>query len=244
MLTDQQDALGHRFYDYLKTGEGQGDVIERDDGYVDVDNLKIYFSEYKDWSPVERKAIRNARGRVLDIGCGAGRHSLYLQEQGLDAVGIDNSPLAIEVCKLRGLKHAKVVPIKQVNSKLGIFDTVLMLGNNFGLFGSYENAKRLLNRLGKITSQNARIIAGSNGYYRTENPMHLEYHELNRKRGRMPGQLKMRVRYKKYATPWFDYLMVSKEEMENILKDTGWKISKFIDSDGPSYVAIIDKVKK
>lgn len=141
MLTDKQDALGHRFYDYLKTGEGQGEVIERDDGHVDVDNLKVYFSEYRDWAPAERKAMRYARGRVLDIGCGAGRHSLYLQGKGLDVLGIDNSPLAIEVCKLRGLKNAQVVPINQIDSRLGILDTVLMLGNNFGLFGSFENAK-------------------------------------------------------------------------------------------------------
>lgn len=245
MLKDYQDAFGHGIHDYFKDKGGEGEIVERDDGYIDVSGgPKAYFTEYKDWAPMERKAMRYARGRVLDIGSGAARHSLYLQGKGLEVLGIDNSPLAIEVCKLRGLRNAKVVPISQISSKLGVFDTVLMLGNNFGLFGSFEGARRLLKKLSRITSENGRIIASTNDVYKTDNPVHLSYHEFNRKRGRMAGQLRLRVRYQKYATPWFDYLIVSKEEMENILEGTGWEINKVIDSDGTMYIAIIDKVKE
>jgi len=185
--------------------------------------------------------MRYATGRVLDIGSGAGRHLLYLQGKGLDVLGIDNSPLAIEVCRLRGIKNAEVISINQISSKLGIFDTVLMMGNNFGLFGSFEGARRLLKRLSRITSKNSRIIAVSNDVYDTENPDHLSYQKLNRNRGRMAGQIKLRVRYKKYVTPWLDYLLVSKEEMENILDGTDWKVNRFIDSEGSVYAVIIDK---
>ena len=244
MLTDHQDAFGHGVYDYFSGQVDTAEIIERDDGYIDTSGgPNAYFWEYKNWPLVEKKAMRFARGKVLDIGSGAGRHSLYLQAKGLDVLAIDNSPLAVEVCKLRGLKNAQVVPINQINSRLGIFDTVLMLGNNFGLFGSFSGAKRLLKRLIKITSENGRIIAQSNNMYRTKDPAHLSYQKLNRKRGRMAGQVRIRVRYKKYATPYFDYLMVSKEEMENILEGTGWKVNKFIESDGPVYIAIIDKVR-
>ena len=244
MLRDHQDAYGHGVYDYLNNKSGQGEIVERSDGYIDGSLwLKDYFSEYKDWSPHEKKAIRHARGRVLDIGSGAGRHSLYLQGKGLEVLGIDNSPLAIEVCKFRGLRNTKIISISQINSKLGVFDTILMLGNNFGLFGSFKGTRRLLKKLSKITLGNGRIIAGSNDVYKTEIPEHLSYHELNRERGRMAGQIKLRVRYKKYTTPWFDYLMVSKEEMENILDGTDWEVNKFIESDGSVYIAIIDKKK-
>jgi 2-polyprenyl-3-methyl-5-hydroxy-6-metoxy-1,4-benzoquinol methylase len=81
------------------------------------------------------------KGRVLDIGCGAGRHSLYLQKRGFDVLGIDSSPLAIKVCKLRGLKQAKVMSIEELNFKPNSFDSVITLGSNFGLFGSFEKAK-------------------------------------------------------------------------------------------------------
>jgi hypothetical protein len=77
--------------------------------------------------------------------------------------------------------------------------------------------------------------------YQTGVPEHLSYQERNRKRGRMSGQIRLRARYRTYATPWFDYLMVSKEEMVDILDNTDWRITKFIDSDSPMYVAIIDK---
>ena len=145
--------------------------------------------------------MRFVRGRVLDIGSGAGRHSLYLQGKGYEVVAIDNSPLALEVCRQRGLRNTKQVPISRKNSGLGIFDTVLMMGNNFGLFGSYDWAKRSLKKLHKIMSGQARIIATSNEVYHTEAPEHLAYHERNRERGRMGGQIRLRVRYRMYRVP-------------------------------------------
>lgn len=241
MLKDYQDAYGHGLYDYFQ-GKSNFIIIERDDGYIDVEsNLGIYFSECKDWQKYQREAMKYVKGRVLDIGCGAGRHSLYLQDIGFDVQGIDISPLAIEVSRLRGLKEPKVISINQISPKLGKFDTILMMGNNFGLFGSFNKARMLLRRFHRMTYKGARIIAESNDLYLTDNPFHLEYHELNQKRKRMPGQVRIRVRYKRYSTPWFDYLFVSKDEMINIIKDTGWKIDNFIDSDGSSYIGIITK---
>ena len=230
------------------SNKGRQDIIEigeRDDGYIGVSaGAAAYFQEYKDWPSHMRRAMRYARGRVLDIGCGAGRHSLYLQGKGLDVLGIDSSPLAVEVCRLRGLINAEVKSINQINSRLGVFDTILMLGNNFGLFGSFEGARRLLKRFSKMTSRNGRIISETNDVYKTDLPEHLSYHEFNRQRGRMAGQIRLKIRYKKYATPWFDYLMVSKEEMENILDGTDWRANKYVESSGSQYIAIIDKVKE
>jgi cyclopropane fatty-acyl-phospholipid synthase-like methyltransferase len=180
-------------------------------------------------------------GRVLDIGCGAGRHSLYLQQQGFDVLGVDMSPLAIEVCQRRGLKQAQVRSITQVSPKLGLFDTILMLGNNFGLMGSFRRARGLLKRFHTMTSQQARLIVESNDIYQTTDPDHLAYQEFNRQRSRLPGQIRMRVRYKKYVMPWFDYLMVSQEEMKAILAGTGWEVKQFIDSEKAAYMAILEK---
>lgn len=242
---DNRDAFGHLLFDYHEKGNTDSrlpGILERYDGFItDAGSTAAYFSAYKNWPLIERKAIRLARGWVLDIGCGAGRHCLYLQEKGLEVTGIDNSPLSIEVCRQRGVKNAVVLAFNDVSPDLGIFDTVLMLGSNFGLFGSFNNARRILKKLEKITSRHARIIATTNDVYQTENPDHLSYHEYNRIHGRMGGQLKTRIRYKKYATPWFDYLMVSKEEMENILDGTGWKVTRYIDAGDSHYAAIIDK---
>jgi len=86
MLKENQDAFGRAMYDYYASGMKAThleEVVERDDGYVDTaGGPAIYFREYRHWLPEEKKAMRYARGRVLDVGCGAGRHSLYLQGKG------------------------------------------------------------------------------------------------------------------------------------------------------------------
>ena len=186
--------------------------------------------------------MRLVKGRVLDVGCGAGRHSLYLQKKGFDVLGIDVSPLAIEVCKLRGLKKAKVLSIEDADFKPSSFYTILMMGNNFGLLGSFSKARRLLNKFHRMTSENALIIADTRDPYKTDNPDHLEYHKLNKKKGRMAGQVRIRIRFQNYVSGWLDYLMVSKEEMNALLNGTGWKIKEFIDSDASKYVAVIEKM--
>ena len=200
----------------------------------------MYLSEYKDWPPHEKKAMKFAKGRVLDIGSGAGRHAIYLQNKGLDVLGIDNSPMALKVAKERGLKKTRLLPITQITSELGRFNTITMLGNNFGLFGNFKRARWLLRRFKSITTEDALIIVETLDIYNTEKPEHLWYQKHNRKRGKMSGQMKLRVRYKKYVNPWFEYLMVSKSEMEMILKGTGWKIKKYLDN-GMHYIAIIEK---
>lgn len=241
MLKDWQDAYGHEIYDYFR-GKGGYEIVERDDGFFDASNApKVYFSKYNEWGQHEKEAMKYVRGRVLDIGCGAGRHALYLQSKGHEVMGIDNSSLAIKVCKERGLKKAMVLSITQINSKLGKFDTIIMMGNNFGLFGSFKRARWLLKKFRNITTERGRIIAETRDPYQTRIPEHLEYHDFNRRRNRMPGQLRIRIRYKKYVTPWFDYLLVSKDEMRIILQDTGWRIKKFIDGKGGMYIAVIEK---
>lgn len=238
------DAYGEQLWSYFKTGEPRNEIIERDDGLLSLGQFggKLYFSEYKDWQPIEKEAMKYARGRVLDVGCGAGRHSLHLQAKGLDVTGIDNSPLAIKICRERGLKKARVMAFKDVGQfKSDSFDTVIMMGNNFGLFGSFKLAQTLLKKLHRLTSPDALIIAMTRDPYATKDPAHAAYHKLNRKRGRMGGQLRIRVRFKGAIGSWFDYLLVSKDELKTILKNTGWRVERYLDGYDGLYVMVLSK---
>ena len=242
-MKPSEDAYGEQLFAQYQDQKPTAEIIERDDHHIDLGSeAGLYFTEYENWSPVEQQAIAFAKGKVLDVGCGAGRHSLYLQKKGFDVTGIDSSPGAIEVCRLRGLKKAEILPVEKADQLAeNNFDTIIMFGNNFGLFGSPENAKKILEKFTRTTTKKAQIIAGTLNPYKTEDPNHLAYHELNRRRGRMPGQVTIRIRYERAVGNWFDYLFVSPAEMIEIFKDTDWQIKQFIAPEDLHYFAVIEK---
>ena len=240
MLGDREDAFGRMLLDALD-GRGVVEIVERDDGFIDASATPLlYLSPFRRWPAHHRRAMRLVRGRVLDVGAGAGRVALHLQARGHDVVSIDVSPGAVEVCRRRGVRDARVCAIEDVDESLGRFDTIVLLGNNFGLFAGRAKAKRLLRRFHDLTSERGRILAETRDIYATEDPVHLAYQERNRSRGRMSGQIRLRIRYGLAATPWFDYLMVSRAELEELVEGTGWKLTRTIDSDD-TYVAVLEK---
>ena len=115
-LTNEQDAFGHAVLDRYRGGTGF-EILERSDGYFSLSSgPSEYLAEPTFWPPHVLKALeRHAHGRVLDIGCNAGRHALYLQRNGLDVLGIDVSPLAIGVAKERGLLNAEALSIDEIS---------------------------------------------------------------------------------------------------------------------------------
>lgn len=234
----ESDAFGHALLDHLDGNPGH-ELIERNDGYIAVGaGTEAYFAEPSDQ---QREVVEHAVGRVLDVGCGAGRNALYLQERGLDVVGIDVSPLAIEVCRRRGLRDARLLSVEEVDASLGSFDTVLMLGHNLALLGGARGARRILRRLHSVVVPGGRLIGDILDPYQTEDPDHLAYHARNRSKGRMGGQIRMRVRYKGYRSPWFDYLFLSLEELEGLLEGTGWRKKEIIATYGPSYAVFLER---
>jgi SAM-dependent methyltransferase len=229
------DAFGTWCIDAVEGRTAENEIVERDDGFIAVSTFD-YLAPARRWKAVERRALRYARGRVLDVGCGAGRVALELQARGRQVVAVDPSPGAVEVARRRGVRDVRLMRLEDVDGSLGHFETVLMYGNNFGLFASRSKARRLLRKLRPLTD---RIVAGSNDPYRTDDPAHLAYQEGNRRRGRMAGQLRIRVRYRNLTDPWSEYLLASPNEMTNIVDGTGWRVERFVRDEGSYFVAVL-----
>ena len=237
------DGYGEMLLAALEEGGDILEIVERDDGLIMASRFgpEAYLAPFPKWPSRQRRALRLARGRVLDVGAGAGRIALRLQEKDRDVVAIDASPGAVEACRRRGVRDARVLRVEDVDDSLGVFDTVVMYGNNLGLLASRTKARRLLRRLHAITSDRGRILGECLDPYEGAGAEHRAYHERNRRRGRMGGQLKIRIRYRDVATPWFDYLFLSREELGELLDGTGWRLARTIEDEPPLYIAVIEK---
>lgn len=219
-------------------------TIEREDGKVETLEVSDYIRPVEEWMEVERLAIKHANGRVLDIGCGAGRVALYLQILGYDVVGIDLAPGAVEASRTLGLREAYVMSASDLKFKDDKFDTVVMFGNNFGVTGDEKQIIVMLRQLHKFTTPDAIILAGSADPENTDDPEHLKYHEMNRARNRPPGLVRMRLKYKEYAGDWSDLWLTTHEEMTMLAEKGGWQVDKIYKTgkiNQPAYVGILTK---
>jgi SAM-dependent methyltransferase len=238
--SEGDDVWGALLEDAL-AGRRAHEVVERDDGYVMAFDAAYLLAPFARWDdPDERRAMRFVRGRVLDVGCGGGRVCLHLQERGLEVVGIDSSPGAVECCRRRGVRDARVLDVDELDASHSPFDTIVLLGQGFGVLGSRSRGRRLLAKLATLTTPRGRIVAETFDPHALEDAAHRRYRERNARRGRMPGQLRVRVRHRELSTRWFDWLQVSKVELEELLESSPWRLSRTIGA-GPSYVAIIDR---
>lgn len=153
-----KDVFGKAILDY-QLGNYTDDIITATSiSSEDVLPLPYLFRDYSKMPRIEQKALDLARGNILDIGCGAGSHSLCLQKKGFSVKSIDISPGAIETCKLRGLKNAKIL---DVFDEIETFDTILLLMNGSGVFGSLAEVPTRLHRLKKLLNPNGQILIDS-----------------------------------------------------------------------------------
>jgi SAM-dependent methyltransferase len=215
--------------------------IERDDGRVESLQVANYIEPLLQWDEPERLGIQHVRGRVLDVGCGAGRVSLYLQNLGYEVVGIDAAPGAIDASKKRGLKRAHVMSANAIDFPENMFDTIILYGNNFGILGEEIQIVEMLRSLWKVTTPNGIIIAGSADVEKTDDTSHLDYHKWNLARGRPKGQIRLRVKYKDLISDWTELRLASPIEMSVLAKKTGWQVSRVYQRAEPAYVGILEK---
>tara|TARA_R110000868_G_scaffold21640_11_gene89855 strand:+ start:21534 stop:22247 length:714 start_codon:yes stop_codon:yes gene_type:complete len=153
------DIIGNAVLDF-QNGNYSSD-IKTYSSLDEEDRIPIpyLFRDYKEMPKLEQKALALCKGNVLDIGCGAGSHSLYLQQKGLKITALDNSEGAIEVCEKRGILHTVCTDIYDFKEEK--FDTLLLLMNGIGLAGKLEYLTKFFTHLKSLLKPNGQIILDS-----------------------------------------------------------------------------------
>ena len=230
------DALGQAFLDAV-AGRPGPIVIERDDGFVSIDHIDYLgrLRERDEW------AVSRVTGRVLDVGAGAGRGALALQERGQDVMALDVSPGAVEACRQRGVRSAYLGTMAQAASEglAGGFDSALLLGNNLGLLGSRDAAPGFLAGLAALLRPGGIIVGTASSPGQSGLPADLAYRERNLRAGRLPGTERLRVRYQQLASDWFDWLIPAPAELADLARSAGWEIAELRPGPGPLYAVVL-----
>ena len=158
-LCSEADPMGAAIYDYFRNGSAGTLVVHSsmfEDDEIPVEGL---FRNYEDMPELEKMALRMCRGRVMDVGAGAGCHSLALQAMGRETVAVDISQLSVEVMKARG------VDARRINfyddSFTEKFDTILMLMNGTGIIGRLENIDSFFARLRQLLNPDGVVLIDS-----------------------------------------------------------------------------------
>lgn len=213
------DALEH----YLETGKSAF-FITRDDGHRRREHVGWYFTGYRDFWAIEKPALRFARGRVLDVGCGAGRHALYLQRKGLRVTAIDSSPRVAAIASARGVRDVRVVSAcKRLPFQAGEFDTVLLFGNNLGMCGSRAATTRLLRQLTRVTRPGARILATTRapGMFA---PQHRAYWARRLAQGHEFGVVRLTLDFQGKNAKQVDWFWIAPSALMLLAWENGWRV--------------------
>ncbi|MEO1010932.1 MAG: class I SAM-dependent methyltransferase [Bacteroidota bacterium] len=209
-----KDIFGRALLDY-QSGNYTEDLITYSSlGEQDILSLPYLFRNYEQMPFLEKKALDLCYGKILDIGCGAGGHSLYLQDKGFHVTGLDRSLGAVATCKKRGLLqciHGNILDHKEK------YDTLLLMMNGIGIAGRLRDLdtylhhfKSLLNPGGHLLLDSSDIIYmfRENGESRISLPKDTDYY----------GEVQFKMMYKgAYSNP-FPWLYVDFQTLEGIAK--------------------------
>ncbi|MGH1388370.1 class I SAM-dependent methyltransferase [Kordia sp.] len=200
--------------------------------------LPYLFRSYSEMPLLEQTALQLAKGNVLDVGCGAGSHSLYLQdERNLDVTAIDVSEAAIEACTLRGIKHAEAADVMDFS---GQFDTILLLMNGAGMCGKLNRIADFLNHLKTILTADGQILVDSSDiiYMFDEDedggkwiPSDTDYY----------GELLYYVSYKGEHEAPFNWLYIDYNTLQNAAHACGLQCELVLEGEHYDYLAKLTK---
>ncbi len=155
-----KDLFGKAILDYQTNTSPENMITSTSISDEDEMEVAYLFRSFAEMPTLEQKALQLTKGRTLEVGCGAGSHGLYLQnERNIDVHSIDISKNAIQACSLRGLKNTQVIDLLNIENEK--YDTILLLMNGTGIFETLERTSIYLQKLKSLLNPNGQILIDS-----------------------------------------------------------------------------------
>ena len=230
-----KDLFGKAILDFQTNNAPEDLITETSISEEDEMSVAYLFRSFQEMPQLEKTALQMAKGKVLDVGCGAGSHSLYLQnDRNLEVTSIDISENAIKACGLRGLKDARVQDVMALENEK--FDTILLLMNGAGMCGRLKNIPKFLQKLKSLLNENGKILLDSSDiiYMFDEDEdggkwIHSEYEYY--------GELVFNIRYKGEHEVPFDWMYIDYNTLQNAAHANGLQPELILEGDHYDYLA-------
>ena len=226
MIEKKGDPVGAAILDYIKTRKPDDIIVSSDICEDDVIPVEVLFRNQIEMPDLELMALESCKGKVLDVGAGAGAHSKELIDRGLDVDSIEISDGAVEYMKSIGLNARKINFFDLKNDK---YDTILMMMNGIGVAGKLSNLENTLLQAKSLLQPGGKILCDSSDIkYLYEDEDGALWVDLN---SEYYGNFRFQMKFKKEKGPWFDWLYVDFDNLFNAAKNVGLKAKKIVDQD-------------
>jgi len=222
------DVFGNALNDQFKTG--QPEILWLNNSYDEPEEMPvdIFFRKEDEMPDIELEAMDLCEGRVLDVGGGAGSHSLILQERGFDVIALDISDTAVEIMKSRGLKQVVKADIYTYSGEK--FDTLLFLMNGIGLTGTLEGFRRFLEHAKTLLNEDGQLLFDSSD-------ISYLYEETKKPTDKYFGEVSYQYAYRGETGEWFNWLYIDPFTLKKIAKECGWECHLLFDTGEDQYLA-------
>ena len=206
-----QDIFGIAIHNFFDHADDEDIVVHSPDFDDDIIPVAYLFRSYSEMPPLEKKALEMCFGKVLDVGCGAGSHALYLQnDRKLEVLAVDTSEGACEVARKRGVKDVKNVAFEALSEEK--FDTILMLMNGIGIVGKMRNLDEFFEKLRQLLSKNGQVLLDSSDLIYLFDADEDGGVWVDAAEGYY-GELRYSLSYKEKTSKWFDWLYLDFESL-------------------------------
>lgn len=227
-----KDIFGKALLDYQNGNYSEDLITSTNISDEDALPLPYLFRGYSEMPKLEQKALQLSKGHILDVGCGSGSHSLWLQEKGLKIKAIDNSKGAIEVAKKRGILNAELKPLLEETET---FDTILLLMNGTGIFQELSQVSMYLKHLKSLLQPEGQILIDSSDIsYMYEDEDGGMWLDLNQG---YPGELDYYLSYKGEKEAAMKWLYLDFETLKTACLTVGLKCENVMDGEHFNYLA-------